>query len=79
MSTGARVSSGESVTELSRDAVYLAPSGRRCRWWPSLAEGAWSHQAMFIYDLADGRKASSALSDGFVLTRPNWRHLRRVS
>lgn len=79
MTAGARVVAGGDAFQLSREAVYLSPTGRRCRWWPSLADDAWKHQAVFIYDTADGRRASSALSDGFVLSRANWKLLRRVS
>ena len=79
MSAGTRVDAGQSVIELDRHAVYLSPTGRRCRWWPSLADRALGDRAFFVYDLEDGRRASSALSDGFVLMKANWHLLRRVS
>ena len=55
------------------DAVYITPPGRRCRWVaPTGNRETWSY-AMFVY--LDAR--SRAMADGFVLTDPNFRILRR--
>lgn len=65
-------------TRLERDAVYLSPTGRRCRWWPSGGRGGDNQPALLVYDTRDGRPASSALSEGFTLAPENFRCLRRV-
>lgn len=58
-------------------AVYLSPSGRRCRL---AADRSNDRQAVFLYDLLDGRPAPQAeWSEGFPLRRENWHLLRRVS
>lgn len=57
-------------------AVYLAPSGRRCRLAPS---NLLVDRAVLLYDLSDGTPAPQVeWSEGFTLTRENWRLLRRV-
>ncbi|MBX3634023.1 MAG: hypothetical protein KF683_01270 [Rubrivivax sp.] len=62
--------------ELDPRAVYLSPTGRRCRWWPFEGRGGDGSWAVFVYDLADGTPARSPRSDGFVLSRGNWYVLR---
>lgn len=79
MTTGTLVEKGAG-TKLEARAVYLAPSGRRCRWWPGHTRFAQAAPwAILVYDLQDGRPASSAMSDGFTLSPANFHLLRRVS
>lgn len=67
---------------LSADVVYLAPSGRRCRWVPLGGDqrqvSAWS----FFEYLPDGhgRRHGSAAkwAEGFCLSPANYRLLRRL-
>ena len=69
-----------SQRELDENAIYLAPSGRRCRWVPyEEGERVWSRNtAQFAYDRPDGTPAHEKMADGFVLSRENWRLLRRL-
>lgn len=60
-------------------AVYLSPSGRRCRWWPSESEHGRRIEALFLYDTPAGRPAQSPRWDGFVLSANNWYLLRRLA
>jgi hypothetical protein len=61
--------------ELDPSAVYLSPSGRRCRLFDVHFAG---HRATLLYDLKDGSPCRSHYGDGFTLSRANWRLLRRV-
>lgn len=61
-------------TELEQGAVYLSPTGRRCR----LACRPWGGMALLLYDLPDGRPAPGKWCPGFPLSRANWRLLRRA-
>lgn len=59
---------------LEQRAVYLSPSGRRCR----LVARPWGGKATLLYDLADGSPQHSRFGDGFHLAQANWWMLRRV-
>jgi hypothetical protein len=61
---------------LDANAVYLSPSGRRCRLYGFSNGSTW---ATMLYDLQDGSPARSFYSDGFTLARHNWHLLRRVA
>lgn len=61
---------------LDPHAVYLSPSGRRCRF---LSTNPARTYATLIYDLAEGSAASSCYADGFVFSYLAWHLLRRVS
>ncbi len=71
-----RVNKGLSMAELSRDAVYLSPLDRRCRWVPTPEPNAVLH---FVYDTPQGRPAKGSMADGFTLSVANVRLLRRVA
>lgn len=76
--SAARVCTG--AAELEPGAVYLSPSGRRCRWCPTEAtEKTSDSSALFLYDLRNGQPASGERSDGFRLERANWHFLRQVT
>lgn len=65
--------------ELDVKAVYLSPTGRRCRvYTDDTVTRPRQSEATLIYDRRDGAPASSAFGDGFVLSRANWHLLRRV-
>jgi len=64
--------------DLDPDAVYLAPSGRRCRLLPDQDRRAPGPVALLLYDLRNGQPAASRFSDGFTLSRSNFYLLRRV-
>lgn len=57
-------------------AVYLSPSGRRCRVFEVHFTGRRAH---LLYDHKDGTPCQSRFGDGFYLARPNWHLLRRVA
>ena len=57
-------------------AVYLSPSGRRCRVFEVHFTGRRAH---LLYDHKDGSPACSRFADGFTLSRANWHLLRRVA
>lgn len=65
---------------LRADVVYVAPSGRRCRWLPFTGQQKnVTTYAMFVYvDRAGtGRhREAAAWHDGFVLASGNYRLLR---
>jgi hypothetical protein len=58
------------------DAVYLSPSGRRCRVFEVHFTGRRAH---LLYDHKDGTPSRSRFGDGFTLARANWHLLRRVA
>lgn len=64
---------------LDERAVYLSPTGRRCRWWPHASPGFDGSWAVFLYDKEDGTPAVRWNADGFFLTPKNLRVLRRVA
>ena len=66
------------VAELVVDplAVYLSPSGRRCRVVDVHVGGL---RATLRYDLRDGTACHSDFGEGFTLARANWHLLRRVA
>lgn len=67
---------------LRPDAVYLSPSGRRCRWVPLGGDQRQVTSYSFFEYLRDGqqRHGPRALwSDGFVLSPANYQLLREVS
>jgi hypothetical protein len=64
---------------LERGAVYLSPSGRRCRWWPSPSDHGRRVEALILYDTPQGQPAQSPRWDGFVLSAANWYLLRRLA
>lgn len=74
MITAQRNAHANACTEIEPKAVYLSPSGRRCRLVARPRGGV----ARLAYDLADGSPARAESADGFFLARPNWRLLRRV-
>lgn len=57
-------------------AVYLSPTGRRCRVVDVHVGGL---RATLRYDLRDGTPCLSEFGEGFVLARANWHLLRRVA
>jgi hypothetical protein len=58
------------------DAVYLSPSGRRCRVFEVHFTGRRAH---LLYDHKDGTPCRTRFGDGFTLSRANWHLLRRVA
>lgn len=66
------------TTPLDPGAVYLSPSGRRCRWLSTTQTAPGRVQAVLLYDLAHGGRATTRGGDGFVLDQANWHLLRRV-
>lgn len=75
--------SPEPSRALRADAVYLSPTGRRCRWLPSAGEQRQiTSYAVFIYvDVARGpRRHVEAANwhEGFHLTPANYRLLREA-
>ena len=64
---------------LEAAAVYMSPTGRCCRLCPSEALRPQSTWATLPYDRRDGRRPSSILADGFMLSRANWHLLRRIA
>jgi hypothetical protein len=75
--TAAQVSNPVPVA-LDRRAVYLSPSGRRCRWVATDDAHQGRAYATFLYDLPDGAPGLSQGGDGFTLAAQNWHMLRRV-
>jgi len=64
---------------LQAGVVYLSPSGRPCRWASTTTvHPGMPREATFLYDLPNGRAASSLLAEGFTLAEPAWSTLRRV-
>jgi len=64
---------------LQPGVVYLSPSGKPCRWaYTRTVHPGMPREATFLYDMPDGRAASSLLADGFTLAEPAWSTLRRV-
>lgn len=65
------------VVKLDPKALYIAPSGRCCRWLPG---GTPTDQraecATFVYDGAS--VTGDARRDEFTLARSNWHLLQRV-
>jgi hypothetical protein len=62
---------------LDPKAVYLSPTGRRCRVFH---QGSNPDRATLLYDLRNGAPAKQAdFSEGFALTRENWPLLQKVS
>jgi len=55
---------------LDRNALYLTPTGRHCRWVPLTAREPW---AAFVYV-----RAGQALQAGFCLSPANFHILRKV-
>ena len=54
-------------------AVYVTPTGRRCRWLPlGGSRGAWTAFAHFEYVNGDHQ-----LKEGFCLAPENYRILRK--
>lgn len=66
------------TTQLDARAVYLSPSGRRCRWVTTTQPAPGRVEAVLLYDLAHGGRATTRGADGFVLGQENWHLLRRV-
>lgn len=63
---------------LDPEAVYLSPSGRRCRVSVSVRDLS-QNKALLVYDQPDGSAPGPGdFSDGFVLARANWHLLRKV-
>lgn len=57
-------------------AVYMSPSGKRCRVVDVHVGGL---RATLRYDLRDGSPCLSEFGEGFVLASANWHLLRRVA
>jgi hypothetical protein len=73
--------SPEPTAPLRADVVYIAPSGRRCRWLPASGEHRQiTSHAHFIYlDRPQGRqrhREAANWQEGFYLTPPNYQLLR---
>ena len=79
--TQMQVASDPAHGVLDEHAIYLAPSGRRCRWVPgdeNAPRGVPHSRAKFAYDRPDGTPSRELMADGFWLSRENWRLLRRL-
>jgi len=66
------------MIKLDAKALYMAPSGRCCRWLPrDTPPDHGADRATFTYEgpsvTGDPRR------DQFTLARPNWHLLRRVA
>ncbi len=70
--------SPEPSRPLRADVVYLAPSGRRCRWLPHAgAQRQITAYATFEYLRGPGSRSGGSVWDNqFVLTPPNYQLLR---
>jgi hypothetical protein len=66
-------------TQLDAKAVYLSPSGRACRWLMTTHPPDRPAEAYMAYARPDGGQALSKFPEGFTLTAPNWRLLRRLA
>lgn len=68
---------------LRADAVYVAPSGRLCRWVPlGGAHNQLTAYSFFEYLPEPGRSRRRRAGigvDGFVLTPPNYKLLREAN
>lgn len=64
--------------ELDPRAVYIAPSGRRCRLYQQSCGTPRTAFALLVYELKDGTAASPVNGDGFVLSASNFHLLSRV-
>jgi hypothetical protein len=64
---------------LEAGAVYLSPTGRACRWLMTTNPIDRPPEAYLAYARPDGGRAVSKFGEGFTLTQPNWRLLRRVA
>ena len=66
------------VPQLSRHAVYVAPSGRRCRVaYDDGVQKLTTKYATLVYHRADGRPGADS-DEGFTLMPANFRILRAV-
>lgn len=71
--------SPEPSRPLQADVVYLAPSGRRCRWVPLGGQQRQITSHAFFEYLPDGQQrhgARTSWADGFVFTPANYQLLR---
>lgn len=70
----------EPSVPLSADVVYVAPSGKRCRWVPDKGERITSCATFVYVDLPSKRERrhteAAAWHEGFRLTPQNYRLLR---
>lgn len=60
------------VPALEEGAIYLSPTGRRCRWVPT-AKFKW-----LTFEYVDGPVRLDGARDQFTLTSANLRVLRRA-
>lgn len=66
------------LVQLDAHAVYLSPTGRRCRLLVQGDPPRTTTFATLLYDRVDGGPAVGVFADGFVLARSNWHVLRRI-